>query len=262
MPVAGADTDAEALAIIAAAYPGREVVAGARGGPRLRRRRPALHHPAGSGARVAEQPAARARPRAPARRRAPARPSARRCASAWSRSAGTPIPTSTRRRWRAGIRMAAARGRADRLPAGAHPVAVLRDHPGRAAAGRRRARGARDRADGRASPAELAAETGVHVHASLYERADGRATASATTRRSWSRPTGTLVSRTRKLHIPVTAGYYEDRYFRPGPAGEDAFPLIALPTEDGDGGSSAARPAGTSGSPSWPGPTRSRAPRC
>ena len=25
------------------------------------------------------------------------------------------------------------------------------------------------------------------------------------------------MSRTRKLHIPVTAGYYEDRYFRPGP---------------------------------------------
>ena len=29
---------------------------------------------------------------------------------------------------------------------------------------------------------------------------------------------GTLVQRTRKLHIPVTAGYYEDRYFRKGPA--------------------------------------------
>ena len=38
----------------------------------------------------------------------------------------------------------------------------------------------------------------------------------ASTRRSSSRPTATLVARTRKLHIPVTAGYYEDRYFRPG----------------------------------------------
>ena len=30
----------------------------------------------------------------------------------------------------------------------------------------------------------------------------------------------------------MTAGYYEDHYFRPGPSGGDAFPLIALPTAD------------------------------
>jgi N-carbamoylputrescine amidase len=36
------------------------------------------------------------------------------------------------------------------------------------------------------------------------------------------------VARTRKLHIPVTAGYHEDRYFRPGPSGADAFPVFAL----------------------------------
>ena len=41
-------------------------------------------------------------------------------------------------------------------------------------------------------------------------------------------PDGELVARTRKLHIPVTAGYYEDRYFRPGPAGADAYPVLAL----------------------------------
>ena len=35
------------------------------------------------------------------------------------------------------------------------------------------------------------------------------------------------VAEARKLHIPITAGYYEDRYFRPGPA-EAAFPLVAL----------------------------------
>ena len=53
-------------------------------------------------------------------------------------------------------------------------------------------------------------------------------TASATTPRSSSRPAGELVQRTRKLHIPVTAGYYEDRYFRQGPAsGEgDPFPVV------------------------------------
>lgn len=76
----------------------------------------------------------------------------------------------------------------------------------------------------------LAAETGVHVHASLYERADGPGgpdglgynTAIVVA------PDGALVSRTRKLHIPVTAGYYEDRYFRPGPADAEPFPVVAL----------------------------------
>ncbi len=75
--------------------------------------------------------------------------------------------------------------------------------------------------------AALAAETGVHVHASLYERADaadglGYNTAIVVA------PGGELVARTRKLHIPVTAGYYEDRYFRPGPADEAPFPLLSL----------------------------------
>lgn len=71
----------------------------------------------------------------------------------------------------------------------------------------------------------VAADTGVHVHASLYERADdgglGYNTAILTA------PSGQLVGRTRKLHIPVTAGYHEDRHFREGPA-EDALPLYAV----------------------------------
>jgi N-carbamoylputrescine amidase len=75
--------------------------------------------------------------------------------------------------------------------------------------------------------AALAAETGVHVHASLYERADtgdglGYNTAIVVD------PGGELLARTRKLHIPVTAGYHEDRYFRPGPADGDPFPLLSL----------------------------------
>jgi N-carbamoylputrescine amidase len=73
----------------------------------------------------------------------------------------------------------------------------------------------------------LAGETGIHVHASLYERADGEDGLGYNTAIVVG-PDGDLVSRTRKLHIPVTAGYYEDRYFRPGPAGDDAFPVIAL----------------------------------
>ena len=48
-------------------------------------------------------------------------------------------------------------------------------------------------------------------------------------------PDGRLVSRTRKLHIPITAGYHENRYFRPGPADDDAFPVVSLPL-DGDPG--------------------------
>jgi N-carbamoylputrescine amidase len=87
--------------------------------------------------------------------------------------------------------------------------------------------------------AEAATENGVHVHASLFERADGPDgpdglgynTAIVVS------PAGELVSRTRKLHIPITAGYYEDRYFRQGPAGDDAFPLT--PLAYGEGGAEA-----------------------
>jgi N-carbamoylputrescine amidase len=69
----------------------------------------------------------------------------------------------------------------------------------------------------------MAQTHGVHVHASLYERAPegglGYNTAIAIS------PQGELVARTRKVHIPVTAGYYEDRYFRPGDTG---YPVVAL----------------------------------
>jgi N-carbamoylputrescine amidase len=78
--------------------------------------------------------------------------------------------------------------------------------------------------------AELADECGIYVHASLFERADapdglGYNTAIVVD------PDGRLVSRTRKLHIPITAGYYEDHYFRPGPARGDGepFPVVPVP---------------------------------
>ena len=51
---------------------------------------------------------------------------------------------------------------------------------------------------------------------------------SGTTRRSSCPPRAACWRARRKLHIPVTAGYHEDRYFKPGPAGEDAFTPIAL----------------------------------
>jgi N-carbamoylputrescine amidase len=71
--------------------------------------------------------------------------------------------------------------------------------------------------------AELASETGAHVHASLYEDAGdgglGFNTAICVA------PDGELVARTRKLHLPITAGYYEDRYFRPGDTG---YPVVTV----------------------------------
>jgi N-carbamoylputrescine amidase len=75
--------------------------------------------------------------------------------------------------------------------------------------------------------AALAAETGAHIHASLFERsdhADGRGYNTAIV----LAPDGRLLSRTRKLHIPRTAGYHEDLYFHPGPAEPDAFAVVGI----------------------------------
>jgi N-carbamoylputrescine amidase len=72
--------------------------------------------------------------------------------------------------------------------------------------------------------AELATATGVHVHASLYERSDAPGELGFNTAIVVA-PDGRLVARTRKVHLPVTAGYYEDRYFRPGDTG---FPVVDL----------------------------------
>jgi N-carbamoylputrescine amidase len=75
--------------------------------------------------------------------------------------------------------------------------------------------------------AAAAAKHGVLVQASLYERseaADGLGLNTAIL----VAPSGELLARTRKLHIPVTAGYYEDTYFRGGPPA-DAYPVYELP---------------------------------
>jgi N-carbamoylputrescine amidase len=71
--------------------------------------------------------------------------------------------------------------------------------------------------------AALAAEHGIPVHASLYEAAPDRGLGFNTA--IVVAPDGSLLARTRKLHIPVTAGYHEDRYFRGGDTG---FPVIAM----------------------------------
>lgn len=67
----------------------------------------------------------------------------------------------------------------------------------------------------------------VFVHASLFEREaqpDGRGLNTAII----VSPDGDIVAKTRKLHIPVTAGYYEDQYFAPGPAAGEPYPVYEL----------------------------------
>ncbi|MBP6087567.1 MAG: hydrolase, partial [Rhodoluna sp.] len=75
--------------------------------------------------------------------------------------------------------------------------------------------------------AKAAAENNVYVHISLYEhedRADGRGLNCAII----VAPTGEIIARTPKLHIPVTAGYYEDEYFAPGPADGEPYPVYEV----------------------------------
>jgi N-carbamoylputrescine amidase len=74
--------------------------------------------------------------------------------------------------------------------------------------------------------AACAAETGAFVHASLYEAPDDRSPLGFNTAICVA-PDGALVARTRKMHIPVTAGYFEDRWFRPGDSG---FHVIEIGT--------------------------------
>jgi len=74
---------------------------------------------------------------------------------------------------------------------------------------------------------DLARDLGVAVHASLYERR-GPTDALGFNTAIVVGPDGTLLARTRKLHIPVTAGYYEDQYFEPGPSGTESYPVVEL----------------------------------
>ena len=71
--------------------------------------------------------------------------------------------------------------------------------------------------------AALSAEFQITIHASLYEAAPdgglGFNTAIVVG------PDGNLLARSRKLHIPITAGYYEDHYFRGGDTG---YPVVDI----------------------------------
>jgi N-carbamoylputrescine amidase len=118
---------------------------------------------------------------------------------------------------RSGIDRAAAEGAA----AVFLPEITLLRYPADTRGGENPGAGAEDLLDGPtfALAAEAARANGVFVHASLYERArdesgadDGLGYNSAILVSA----DGDLVARTRKLHIPISAGYYEDTYFRPG----------------------------------------------
>ncbi len=127
---------------------------------------------------------------------------------------------------RAGIDRAAAEGASVVFL----PEITLRRYPADTPAGDNPGAGAEDLLTGPtfALAAEAATANGIFVHASLYERApaetgvdDGLGYNTAIL----VSPAGELVARTRKLHIPISAGYYEDTYFRAGPASGDPYPV-------------------------------------
>lgn len=78
--------------------------------------------------------------------------------------------------------------------------------------------------------AAAAKANNIHVHASLFEKAnyaDGRGLNVAIV----VAPNGEIIAHTPKLHIPVTAGYYEDKYFTQGPSegpAGDPYPVYEI----------------------------------
>ena len=261
----GSDSDADAAGDDRRRVPGPRGRAGARRGAGVRWRRAALHHPAGAGApprhAADERPVLIAPGPPPAV--AGADPAAGAAAAAARPGPGALAPRS--RRARGGARRRdprrGRRGRADRVPAGADAVALLRDHA--RTARRRRVPSPRSSRTGRRSrsPRRSAAETGAYVHASLYERADGRrwARLQHRDRRRARRPAGVAHPQAahpghrRLLRGPLLPARSRRRRAVPADRAADA------PTATR---ASAARRAGTSGSPSSRAPTRWPAPRC
>lgn len=75
--------------------------------------------------------------------------------------------------------------------------------------------------------AEQAQKHGVSVHASLYQKVDSGDGLGLNTAILVDAE-GQLSGATNKLHIPVSAGYYEDHYFRAGPAAGNPYPVYQL----------------------------------
>ena len=80
--------------------------------------------------------------------------------------------------------------------------------------------------------AKLAQDNDVLVHASLFQQTgaqDGRGLNTAIVVDT----AGSIIASTHKLHIPVTAGYFEDHYFAQGPA-DNPYPVHHLRLDSGD----------------------------
>ena len=80
--------------------------------------------------------------------------------------------------------------------------------------------------------AAAARDNDVFVHASLFQHSgadDGRGLNTAIV----VSPKGDIVAATHKLHIPVTAGYYENHYFAEGPA-SNPYPVHTVTADSGD----------------------------
>ena len=73
---------------------------------------------------------------------------------------------------------------------------------------------------------QLARECDVHIQISLFERSGASDNRGLNTSVIVA-PSGTVVGFTRKLHIPVTEGYFEDHYFAEGSA-TDPYPVHTL----------------------------------
>ncbi|SHT68329.1 carbon-nitrogen hydrolase [Mycobacteroides abscessus subsp. abscessus] len=106
------------------------------------------------------------------------------------------------------------------------PEITLLRYPADTPAGPNPGDAAEDLLDGPtfALAAEAARANGVFVHASLYEKAPAADGLGFNTAILVS-PSGELAGRTRKMHIPISAGYYEDTYFRAGPAEGNPYPV-------------------------------------
>jgi N-carbamoylputrescine amidase len=82
--------------------------------------------------------------------------------------------------------------------------------------------------------AAMAYEHGVPVHASLFERSDDavkRGPGAGYNTAILVAPDGSLIQRTRKMHIPASVGYREDLWFSPSPPSEEeggGFPVTQL----------------------------------
>ncbi|WP_028937707.1 nitrilase-related carbon-nitrogen hydrolase [Pseudonocardia spinosispora] len=113
------------------------------------------------------------------------------------------------------------------------PELTLSRYPASVRGGSEAWRGAEDLHSGRtyAFAARAAKQHGVLVHVSLYERADAGDGLGLNTAILVGAD-GELIGRTRKLHIPVSPGYHEDTYFRPGDAA-DPYPVYRPSALDG-----------------------------